>query len=77
MSISSIVAHTDYCGLAAYGATKSAMEGLTQSLARDVGLRGITVNAVALGFLTTEMTAGARPSSIRSPGERHAPASSA
>lgn len=56
ISISSIVARTGYRGLAAYGATKSAMEGFTRSLARDVGPRGVTVNAVAPGFLETEMT---------------------
>ena len=56
VNISSIVARTGYRGLAAYGATKSAMEGFTRSLARDVGPRKITVNAVAPGLLTTDMT---------------------
>lgn len=56
VNISSIVARTGYRGLAAYGATKSAMEGFTRSLARDLGPRGVTVNAVAPGFLETEMT---------------------
>ena len=56
VNISSIVARTGYRGLAAYGATKAAMEGFTRSLARDVGPRGVTVNAVAPGFLSTEMT---------------------
>lgn len=58
VNISSIVARTGYRGLAAYGASKAAMEGMTRSLARDVGRRGVTVNAVAPGFLETEMTAG-------------------
>lgn len=57
VNISSIVARTGYRGLAAYGATKSAMEGFTRSLARDVGARGVTVNSVAPGFLATDMTA--------------------
>jgi 3-oxoacyl-[acyl-carrier protein] reductase len=57
VNISSIVARTGYRGLAAYGATKAAMEGFTRSLARDLGPRHITVNAVAPGFLATEMTA--------------------
>ena len=57
VNISSIVARTGYRGLAAYGATKAAMEGMTRSLARDVGRRGVTVNAVAPGFLETQMTA--------------------
>lgn len=56
VNVSSIVARTGYRGLAAYGATKAAMEGFTRSLARDVGKRNVTVNAVAPGFLTTEMT---------------------
>jgi 3-oxoacyl-[acyl-carrier protein] reductase len=56
VNISSIVAHTGYRGLSVYGATKAAMEGFTRSLARDVGPRGVTVNAVAPGFLDTEMT---------------------
>ena len=57
VNVSSIVARTGYRGLAAYGATKSAMEGFTRSLARDVGPRKVTVNALAPGFLETEMTA--------------------
>lgn len=57
VNISSIVARTGYRGLAAYGATKAALEGFTRSLARDVGPRNVTVNAVAAGFLATEMTA--------------------
>jgi 3-oxoacyl-[acyl-carrier protein] reductase len=58
INVSSIVASTGYRGLAAYGATKAAMEGMTRSLAREVGPRGVTVNAVAPGFLATEMTTG-------------------
>jgi 3-oxoacyl-[acyl-carrier protein] reductase len=57
VNISSIVARTGYRGLAAYGATKAALEGFTRSLARDLGPRHVTVNAVAPGFLATEMTA--------------------
>ena len=56
VNISSIVARTGYRGLAAYGASKAALEGLTRSLARDVGPRNVTVNAVAPGFLPTDMT---------------------
>lgn len=58
VNISSVVARTGYRGLAGYGATKSAMEGFTRSLARDLGPRHVTVNAVAPGFLATEMTSG-------------------
>jgi len=56
VNISSIVARTGYRGLAPYGASKAAMEGFTRSLARDLGRRQVTVNAVAPGFLTTDMT---------------------
>jgi 3-oxoacyl-[acyl-carrier protein] reductase len=56
VNISSIVASTGYSGLSAYSATKAAMLGFTRSLAREVGQLGITVNAVAPGFIDTEMT---------------------
>jgi 3-oxoacyl-[acyl-carrier protein] reductase len=56
VNISSIIASTGYSGLSVYGATKAAMLGLTRSLAREVGRLGITVNAVAPGFMETEMT---------------------
>ncbi|PPD45836.1 MAG: 3-oxoacyl-ACP reductase [Methylocystis sp.] len=57
VNISSIIASTGYSGLSAYGATKAALVGFTKSLAREVGRMGITVNAVAPGFIETEMTA--------------------
>jgi 3-oxoacyl-[acyl-carrier protein] reductase len=56
VNISSIVAATGYHGLSAYSATKAALIGFTRSLAREVGPLGITVNAVAPGFIATEMT---------------------
>ena len=56
VNISSIVAATGYHGLSAYSATKAALIGFTRSLAREVGQLGITVNAVAPGFVATEMT---------------------
>jgi 3-oxoacyl-[acyl-carrier protein] reductase len=61
VNISSIVADTGYSGLSAYSATKAAMVGFTRSLARELGPLGITVNAVAPGFVETEMTGELNP----------------
>jgi 3-oxoacyl-[acyl-carrier protein] reductase len=58
VNVASILGFTGYSGLAAYAATKAAMLGFTRSLAREVGRLGINVNAVAPGFLDTEMTHG-------------------
>jgi len=58
INVASIVGFTGYSGLSAYAATKASMLGFTRSLAREVGRLGITVNAVAPGFLATEMTHG-------------------
>ena len=56
VNIGSIIGSTGYNGLAVYGATKAAANGFTRSLAREVGRVGITVNAIAPGFIDTELT---------------------
>jgi 3-oxoacyl-[acyl-carrier protein] reductase len=56
INIASIVASTGYSGLSVYSATKASLIGFTRSLAREVGQLGITVNAIAPGFISTEMT---------------------
>jgi 3-oxoacyl-[acyl-carrier protein] reductase len=56
VNVSSIVAATGFSGLSIYGATKASLIGFTKSLAREVGSLGITVNAVAPGFVDTAMT---------------------
>jgi 3-oxoacyl-[acyl-carrier protein] reductase len=56
VNISSIVASTGYNGLSAYAASKAAVTGFTRSLAREVGKVGVTVNAIAPGFVDTELT---------------------
>jgi 3-oxoacyl-[acyl-carrier protein] reductase len=56
VNISSIIGSTGYSGLSVYGATKASLIGFTKSLAREVGRLGVTVNAVAPGFMDTELT---------------------
>src|SRR5207237_8529231 len=58
VNVASIVGFTGYSGLSVYGATKASIIGFTRSLARQVGRMGVNVNAVAPGFVDTEMTRG-------------------
>jgi 3-oxoacyl-[acyl-carrier protein] reductase len=58
INICSIVASTGFNGLSVYAATKASLIGFTKSLAREVGTVGINVNAIAPGFIDTEMTRG-------------------
>ncbi len=56
VNMSSAIALRGNAGQTAYAASKSALVGITKSLAREVGAKGITVNAVCPGLLDTDMT---------------------
>ncbi len=57
INITSVVGETGNAGQANYSASKAGLIGLTKSLAQELGSRNITVNAVAPGFIETDMTA--------------------
>jgi 3-oxoacyl-[acyl-carrier protein] reductase len=57
VNLTSVVARMGNAGQSAYAASKAGIVGFTRSIAREVASRGITVNAVAPGFIATEMTA--------------------
>ena len=61
VNVASIIGFTGYSGLSVYAATKASMIGFTRSLAREVGRVGINVNAVAPGFMETDMTQSMGP----------------
>jgi 3-oxoacyl-[acyl-carrier protein] reductase len=56
INISSVVGSSGSAGQINYSAAKAGIGGMTRSLAREIGSRGITVNCVAPGFIDTDMT---------------------
>lgn len=60
INISSVAARFGNSGQTNYAATKGGIEGFTRCLAKEVGRRGITVNAIAPGFIVTDMTEAIR-----------------
>ncbi|MGA3023602.1 MAG: 3-oxoacyl-[acyl-carrier-protein] reductase [Bryobacteraceae bacterium] len=64
VNIASVVGEMGNAGQANYAASKAGLIGLTKAIAREMGSRGITVNAVAPGFIDTDMTRGL-PTEVR------------
>ncbi len=58
INISSVVGSSGNAGQSNYSASKAGIEGFSRALAKEIGSRGITVNAVAPGFIDTDMTKG-------------------
>ena len=73
VNVSSIIAATGNAGQANYAASKAGLLGLTKSVAKELGARGVTCNAVAPGFIETEMTHGL-PAEFKAHVEKTAPA---
>lgn len=73
VNVSSIIGETGNAGQANYAASKAGLFGLTKSVAKELGARGVTCNAVAPGFIETEMTHGL-PDEMKAHIQRTAPA---
>ncbi|MEZ0327322.1 MAG: 3-oxoacyl-[acyl-carrier-protein] reductase [Fimbriimonas sp.] len=73
VNISSIIGSTGAAGQANYAASKAGLFGLTKSVAKELGSRGITCNAVCPGFIETDMT-DALPEEMRAHVAKTAPA---
>ncbi|HTP35443.1 MAG TPA: SDR family oxidoreductase, partial [Candidatus Acidoferrales bacterium] len=56
INISSVVGQAGAAGQANYAASKAGLIGLTKALAQEMGSRGVTVNAIAPGYIETDMT---------------------
>jgi 3-oxoacyl-[acyl-carrier protein] reductase len=65
VNVSSLTAVHGLAGQTAYGAAKAGILGLTRSLAREIGSRGIRVNAVIPGFVPTDMVADVGPEQVK------------
>ncbi len=66
VNIASIIATTGFNGLSVYGASKAALLGFSQSLARELGKANITVNSVLPGYMKTDMTSGLEGEKLKS-----------
>lgn len=66
VNIASIIGFTGFNGLAVYAASKAGLLGFTRSLARELGKARITVNAVAPGYMQTDMTSGLQGEKLES-----------
>ncbi len=72
LNVSSIVGLTGNAGQSNYAAAKAGLFGLTRSLAKELGGRGVRVNAIAPGYIQTDMTAGL-PEAVKQASLQHIP----
>lgn len=64
VNISSITGLRGFSGLAVYGATKAGLDGMTRSLAREMGPKGFRINSVLPGYVETQLSAGLSPAQL-------------